>query len=317
MLHPETAALLKLAAQRPGPRLRERTIAEARALSLASVKALDRLPVGMETVRDCVLPGSAPPINLRVYRPYGARSGEVLLFIHGGGWTVGDLESHDSLCRSLCADLGLRGVAVDYRLAPEHPFPAGYLDCQATLAWLSGEPPELDSWVTSIVLAGDSAGGNIAAGLSAVWAGPIAVQAQLLLYPAVDLSKPSPSYRIFGEGYLMEAADMDWFITAYTPDVATRCDPRASPLLGDLGSTPPTVIVTAGADVLRDEGRSYAAKLVAGGIETHFFEAKGFPHAWATSRGALPSSAAVLDRALQAVRSILAAARAPSANLWG
>lgn len=306
MLHAETEALIHLASERPGPKLRERAIDEAREMVRESFTFLDVEREEIAEVRECLVPGPGGELVLRLYRPMRMTSNDMLLFFHGGGWTFGDIDSHDGLCRTLSNRLGLRAVSVDYRRAPEHCFPAAYLDGVAALDWVATSPAELGEPVTGLVLAGDSAGGNIAAALSANWsATSVAVRAQLLLYPVLDLSERSQSYDAFATGFLLEAADMEWFIANYAPDADLRTGPRASPLHGPFEGTPPTVIVTAGADVLRDEGRIYAARLMEAGVETHFIEAAGFVHGWATARKMLPSAVPILDRALACLGAII------------
>ncbi|WP_380871634.1 hypothetical protein ACFB49_25930 [Sphingomonas sp. DBB INV C78] len=306
MLHAETENLVELARGRPGPKLREREIGEARQVVRDSFAALDQDRESVAGVRDLIIAGSGGgQLGLRAYWPSSRTTDDVLLFFHGGGWTFGDLESHDGFCRTLTNKLGLRVVSVDYRLAPEHVFPAAHLDGAAALDWLQGSPGELGEAVSGIVLAGDSAGGNIAAGLAAACQPNDLLRAQLLFYPVLDVAQQSASYREFGEGYLLEANDMAWFIDAYIPDIGAREDPCVSPLRAAFEALPPTIIVTAGCDVLRDEGRAYAARLARLGVDCHFIEARGFTHNWATSRRVLPSAVPFLTRAIDCLRLFL------------
>jgi acetyl esterase len=299
MLHPEAARLIRMAAANPAPKLGDVSPAQAREIARASIQLMDaKADVGCRN-EDLFIPTDGTGLRARSYVPSSVCRNEVLMFFHGGGWVVGDLESHDSLCRRIAHALQLRVIAVDYRLAPEHPFPAAYDDANAAAEWLCSAPAAIGKAPTGILLAGDSAGGNLAAAVAANWSNhQLPLRGQLLLYPVVDVSMRSKSYRQFATGFLMEARDMANFIAAYAPEHSSHQDGRLSPLHGSLASVPPTVIVTAGCDVLRDEGRAYAARLVEEGIATIFLEASGYPHGWATMFGALPSSELLLKQAL-------------------
>ncbi|AMK25587.1 alpha/beta hydrolase [Sphingobium sp. TKS] len=305
MLHAEAENLIELANGRPGPKLRDRAPEQARHIVRESFATLDCCEGSAAVSLDIVLEGPAGSIGARVYRPDMLLSHDVLLFFHGGGWVYGDLETHDGLCRTLASTLSVRVVAVNYHRAPEHVFPAAYLDGVAAMEWLAASPGQLGEGVSGIILAGDSAGGNIAAALAANEGTGRPVRAQLLLYPVLDVAGQSASYDEFDTGYLLEAADMECFIASYIPDPLLRDGPCASPLRGPIADLPPTVIVTAGCDVLRDEGRAYAARLIGAGIECHFLEAKGFPHNWATSRRVLPSARIHLNQAIDSLRQLI------------
>ena len=308
-VHEETARLLDVVAAAGAPKLYDLSAEQAREMVAAGTGVLDLPPEPVAKVEPIDIPSGRQSIAARLYVPEQFSSPDVFVFYHGGGWMVCDLETHDRLCRVIANRLGTRLLSVDYRLAPEHPFPAAFDDSLAAALWAAGSPPELGERVPAIILGGDSAGGNLAAAVAAHWDGPVPTRAQFLIYPVTDLSRRRASYDHFGEGFLLDARIMALFIDAYVADEQDRRAPRVSPLLAPTDKVPPTVIVTAGLDVLRDEGRAYAARLIEAGIETHFFEAKGFPHGFANSRQALPSSVEVLERALASLSEVIAADR--------
>ncbi|MCK9249292.1 MAG: alpha/beta hydrolase [Solirubrobacteraceae bacterium] len=230
--------------------------------------------VAVASVRDIAIPGPVGPIGVRHYAPppsgpSWSRPG-ALLYVHGGGYVCGDLDTHDAPCRILCREAGVHVVAVDYALAPERPFPAATDDVRAAWRWLVEHAEELGADPTRIAVGGDSAGGNLSAGLAIATrdAGERAPDAQLLLYPAVSADHDHPSFRTFGEGYLLEAADVWWFEAQRVAgtDVAED-DPRLAPLeAADPSGLAPAIVVTAGFDPLRDEGRAYARRLRDAGV---------------------------------------------------
>lgn len=279
------------------PPLRALPVADARAAVRQLVSAVD-LPAdpGVES-QDVQFDAGTCSLRARAFEPANATPGPVIVYMHGGGWTTGDLDTHDSLCRSIAARTALRLISVDYRLAPEAPFPAAYEDALfATQRVLAGAAPFDAS--QGVVVAGDSAGGGLAAAVAHAYRGRDAgVRAQLLLYPVVDVQGRGHSYTECAEGYLLEAADMENFMDAYVPDREQRHDPRCSPLLAEsFASLPPLALLTCGFDPLRDEGRAYAARCAQAGVDVHFVEAAGHIHGIATLRRAIASSQHVLDR---------------------
>jgi acetyl esterase len=232
------------------------------------------LPPGPEVdVVDRTVPGPAGEIPVRVYRPSGAEGPlGVLVYLHGGGWTIGGLDTHDHPCRTLCAEAGIVVVSVDYRLAPEHPFPAALDDSWAVLEWVAANAAEVGGDPARLAVGGDSGGGNLAAVMSILArdrGGP-ALRFQLLVYPAVDLRPDAPERfrsRIEnGEGYVLTSQAMEFFAANYAPDPEQRSDWRISPLLAaDHSGLPPALVITAEFDPLRDEGRAYADLLEAAG----------------------------------------------------
>lgn len=296
MVLKDTQQILDILNSTPGPKLYELPPPEARALYLEMGRQLDLPPETLHSISDVSIPASHGTLPARLYQPEAECTGPLVVYFHGGGWVIGDLESHHSFCTALARQLGLRVLAVDYRLAPEYPFPAAHDDCLAAARWASSSPAELGAAVPAIALAGDSAGGNLAIATGLAMSDGARPLAQLLLYPATDLVEQSASYKSCGEGYLLDRPLMEWFCDSYAPGKESRTDSRLSPLrLDDVSASPPTVLFTCGLDPLRDEGRAYAAKLVNAGIEVHFSEAKGQIHGVATLRGGIASAAAPLN----------------------
>ncbi|MYZ47283.1 alpha/beta hydrolase [Propylenella binzhouense] len=295
---PETKALLDAAAQAPGPKLHEMDPVTAREVMGPMMLELD-LPVEpLKEMRDITIPGPAGPIPARLFVPdHGEPEGPVLVYYHGGGWVVGSLDGCAGLCSQIANRLGIRVVSVDYRMAPEHVFPAAVDDSIAAAVWVAGSPAELGGKAGGVLTGGDSAGGNLATVVSA--SDKVKVRAQLLFYPVTDISKKHASYSEFASGYFLEEAGMDWFRDHYLPTEADWTDPRVSPLLAEsVAHLPPTVIMTAGLDVLRDEGRAYAARLAESGVRLLFSEAHGLIHGIMNMRAALPSSMTHVERAI-------------------
>jgi acetyl esterase len=222
-------------------------------------------------VRDASIPGPAGPLAVRHYAPIeGVGSAPLLVFFHGGGFVVGDLEVHDDLCRLLCRDAGIRVMAVDYRLAPENPAPAAIEDCYATYRWALEHAAELGADPSRVLVGGDSAGGNLAAVISRLARDDgIGLPAlQLLLYPATNFAADTRSKTLFASGYFLSRASMDWFRDNYLAGSPLEADdPLISPLLApDLAGLPPAMVLTGGFDPLRDEGNQYAEALAAAGV---------------------------------------------------
>ncbi|WP_119680631.1 alpha/beta hydrolase [Indioceanicola profundi] len=297
----DTAAVLAALKAMNGPKIRDLPPPEGRKAYRDMIRAVDRpVPASVATA-DLTAPGPAGPLPVRLYTPTRLVGGAVVVFFHGGGWVIGDLESHDGFCGEMAEILGLRVVAVDYRLAPEHPFPAAHEDCLAAARWVAGSPKALGGAVEGIALAGDSAGGNLAAATALQLRGDAGVRvlAQFLIYPATDMMEASESHRLFGEGYLLERGDMEFFGNAYYPRPEDRADPRASLIRApDLSGLPPAVVLTCGLDPLRDEGRAFAARLIVSGVEVHFHEAPSQIHGVITMRQAIPSSAGPISACL-------------------
>ncbi|HEV2866073.1 MAG TPA: alpha/beta hydrolase [Allosphingosinicella sp.] len=293
----------------PGPRGYEAGPAEAREMMLKSRFVADA-PVGeLAVIRDLSCPGPAGEIRLRLYDARETRAaGPLFLFFHGGGWVLGDLDTHEPFCAEMARELDLPVLAVDYRLAPEHPWPAGVEDSIAAARWAAQGPAALEREVTGLVTCGDSAGGNIAIVVTlALRDEPAAapVLAQWPIYPAADPDKHYPSRDDYGRGHLLVEESMDWFEQCYGADVK---DWRYAPLVKSQAGMPPTLVVTASLDPIRDQGRAYAAACIEAGVPTVFREAKGNIHGFINLRRAIPSSAEDIRGCVAALKLILAEA---------
>lgn len=276
MLHPHARALLDLIAERGVPPTHTLTPAEARAVYRDRRGFTQPAPPPVASVSELAAEGPHGAIPLRLYRPLGTMADQVLpalVYYHGGGWVIGDLDTHDTLCRELANHSGCAVVSVDYRLAPEHRFPAAVDDAIAAARWVHRHAAALHLDPERIAVGGDSAGGNLAAvvALAARDAGDLPMAYQLLIYPATDQHRSAPSHTTNGEGYLLTRDTMAYFTGHYIPEPAHYADWRASPLLHpDLSRLPPALVLTAGYDPLRDEGLAYAQKLSeAGNTATH------------------------------------------------
>lgn len=239
-------------------------------------------------VKNGSIPGPAGPLPVRRYTPADAAAGEprpLLVFFHGGGFVVGDLDTHDGLCRLLCRDAGVHVLAVDYRLAPEHPAPAAVDDCYAAYRWAVEHAAEFGADPARVAVGGDSAGGNLAAVASQLARNDgFALPAlQLLLYPVTDFANDTRSKTLFADGYFLTKKDMDWFRDNYLAGSALDVDdPRVSPLLAeDLSGLPPAMVLTGGFDPLRDEGNQYAEALAAAGVAVDHRQFGPVVHAFA------------------------------------
>ena len=287
--------ILGMLSAQPGPAMHEMDPASARQMMTMMGSMAERPRPEVAERRDIAIPGPhGHAVPARLYRATLATdAAPVLLFFHGGGWVIGDLEIYDSVCAEICNTLGMTVVSVDYRLAPEHRFPAATEDCLAATRWVAGSPAEIGHPVTGVVPAGDSAGGNLAAVISQELQGqlPVPIIAQWLIYPATDMTEEKGSMAEFADGYLLTKASMDWFNGHYLSAESDRLHRWASPLFTEsLAGQPPTLVFTCGLDPLRDQGRAYAGRLIAAGVRTSFREAAGQIHGSITLRGAIPSA---------------------------
>lgn len=269
-LHPEAQGFLSMLAAAGAKSFHEQTPAEARIGINALTGMLPQSTAALAGVRDLTIEGPGGRLPLRIYTPVGTGPFPILMYFHGGGFVVGDLDTFDSLCRETSAGAGVVVVSVDYRCAPEHPFPAAPDDCHAATRWAAAHAPELNGDASRIGVSGDSAGGNLAAvtALRCRDEGGPAIKAQLLVYPVCDADPAAyPSMRDNAEGYLLSAADMGWFVGHYVKDPAALASPKLLPMRAAThAGLPPALVITAEFDPLRDEGNAYAARLIAAGV---------------------------------------------------
>ena len=277
MLHPQTHALLASIEKNGVPPTHTLSPDEARRVYRDRRFTLQPEPPAVGDVTDLRAPGPLGPISLRLYRPllpaaYGTEPLPVLVFFHGGGWVIGDLDTHDTLCRQLANASGCAVIATDYRLAPENPFPAGFEDCVAATEWVRRNAMSLGVDPGRMAVGGDSAGGNLAAAVAIQQRDVgLSLAYQLLIYPVTDQQGGTPSHVSNGQGYLLTNDTMTYYRNHYAPDPTDHLDWRASPIVRpDLSDLPPALVLTAGYDPLRDEGLYYAQRLSDSGSATTY-----------------------------------------------
>jgi acetyl esterase/lipase len=308
MLDPQAKALIERVAAAGRPPLESMSAPDARQAYRESRIPLQPEPPDVASAEDRAIPGPHGPIGVRIYRPLGSNPTEtlpVLVYFHGGGFTVGDLETHDTVCRSLANAAGYALVAVDYRMGPEHKFPKAVDDCFAATRWVAAHAKELRVDADRLAVGGDSAGGNLAAvtALNARDAGGPKIVFQLLIYPTTTLQHNTPSTAALAEGHILTFAVMKYFRAAYLNGPEDQTDWRASPLLArDHSRLPPALIITAGYDPIRDEGKAYADKLKAADVQTEYRCFEGSIHGFITM-------GKVLDAADDATQTSAAALR--------
>ncbi|MEL6737565.1 MAG: alpha/beta hydrolase [Pseudomonadota bacterium] len=309
-IRPDMQAFLDALNGMDGPSIANMTLEDARASYGALHAMADRPARELAVIRDLTCPRSEDnpegDIPLRLYDPRETReAGPVITFYHGGGFVIGDLETHHALCTEIAALMDLPLIAVDYRRAPEAPFPAAIDDCEAATRWVASSPEALGREVTGIITIGDSAGGTATIAVSQLLSATPAdapVVLQVPIFPATNDVTGSASYAEFGDGFILTQASMTLFRTSYAAD---ESDPRGSPILGDHANAPPTVLVTASLDPIRDSGREYAQALASAGADFTFIEMKGVTHSFVNLRQAVPSTQADLERIIAAMKAKL------------
>ena len=309
-LDPAAQNLLDVLVAAGRPKVWQVTPAEAREGLRALAEAADAKNVAIGSIENATLPGPAGPLPYRSYTPVDAAPDPLpaLIYFHGGGFVIGDLDTHDGLCRLLANASGCRILSVGYRLAPEHKFPAGVEDACAALAWVLTHARELGIDENRIAVGGDSAGATLSAvvcQLAKARCGPKLVL-QLLLYPATVTGVDTPSRLALAEGYLLEKKSIEWFFEHYVEPGTDPIDPRLSPLIADdLSGLPPAHIHTAEFDPLVDEGKAYADKLARAGVAVEYTCHAGMIHHFFCLAGAIPYARAAIANAGAAMKRAL------------
>jgi acetyl esterase len=304
---PDVNAFLTFLNNVPGPKMHELPPEGAR-MTMVAMRTVAEVETGpLAVIQNLAIPGPAGTLAARLYDARATReAGPVMVFFHGGGFVIGNLDTHEPYCAEVARTLDIPVIAIDYRLAPEHPWPAAPDDCEAAARWIADSPAELGRTVTGLVTSGDSAGGNLAIVVSmALRDAPAAVPviAQFPIYPVVDDSDDWGSYHEHGEGKLLTFETMQYFTDAYAAEAG---HPRAYPLAHDQAGMPPTLVVTASLDPLRDQGRAYVGALAESGVPVTYREAVGNIHGFINIRKAIPSSQADVAGCLAVLNAMIA-----------
>ncbi|HTF59506.1 MAG TPA: alpha/beta hydrolase [Actinomycetes bacterium] len=307
-LLPEIRSLLDQQATSGRSPLHHQSVEQARAFHVADAAALNGPPAPVAAVADRLVPGPAGELPVRVYTPEGSPPFPIVVFFHGGGWVVGTLDTYDPLCRALAAVTPAVVVSVDYRLAPEHRWPAAVEDAYAATEWASRNAAALGGAQHRLAVAGDSAGGNLAAvvALGARDRGGPAIAFQLLVYPVLDVAGGTASWQEYADGYHLTADGMRWYWDHYLGG-ADGAAPDASPLRAAfVGGLPPALVIGAEYDILRDEGEAYAARLAEAGVDATASRHAGVVHGFVRWRAVTGAAEDALQEAAAALRSALA-----------
>ncbi len=306
-LDPALKLVLDQLAANPGPQLHELEPAQAR--TFFDAMQFPSPEIALPSVEIRTIPGPAGEIPVRIYRPSTAATLPALVYFHGGGWVIGSLDSHDPSCRNLAKEVGCSVVSVDYRLAPEHRYPAAPEDCYAATRFVAENAAQLGIDAKRIAIGGDSAGGNLAAVVALMARdrrGP-SLRFQLLLYPVTGADFTRASYRENAEGYLLTLKMMEWFWNHYVPDASARRGAYCAPLHAkDLAGLPPALVQTAEFDPLRDEGEAYAKRLKQAGVATTLTRYDGLIHGYFAMGGISEAAARAVREAVTALRTALA-----------
>jgi len=307
-LDPQVQTLLNQVNAMGAPPLHTMSVPDARA-ALAEMAALQGEPAAVARVEDRRIPGPQGAIPVRLYTPAGNAPFPALVYYHGGGWVLGSIESHDGVCRTLANAAGCAVVSVDYRLAPEHKFPAAAEDAYAALQWVATNAHDMDVDPARIAIGGDSAGGNLTAvvALMARDRGGPALVHQLLVYPVTDSACDTASHRDNADGYFLTKDSMLWFWNHYTRNDADRRNPYAAPLRAEsLRGLPPALVITAEFDPLRDEGEAYAARLKEAGVPVKHTRYNGMIHGFFGMSALLDQAKTAVGEAGKALRAAFA-----------
>ncbi|MFA5122183.1 alpha/beta hydrolase [Zavarzinia sp.] len=314
-LDPQAKAILEQIAKSPLPKLHQVPAGVARQMFEISCKLTDLKDVPIGKVEDRTIPGPGGDLPIRIYTPVAAPAGPlpVLVFFHGGGFVIGSLDTHDAPCRLLANEARCLVVSVDYRLAPEHRFPAAVDDCLAAVNWVAGHFAEIGADPMRIAVGGDSAGGNLSAVVAQMTrdAGSPKLAFQLLIYPATDALHEGLSRKANAEGYMLDQDLMQWFFNQYVGHLGLEdlTDPRFSPLRHkDLSKLAPAHVIVAGFDPLRDEGLAYADALRAAGVPVTTAEYPGLIHGFCSMSGVIEAGRTALVEAAARMKEAFAKA---------
>ncbi len=310
-LDPEVSSFLEMVATAGLPPVNELPVPEARERIRRGAALFGGEPEPVAGVEDRTIPGPAGPISVRVYRPDREGALPALAYFHGGGWVVGDLDTHDVPCRALANRSGCAVVSVDYRLAPDHPFPAAVEDAWAATTWLACNGGELGADPSRLAVGGDSAGGNLAAAVAirAREAGGPQIGFQLLVYPVTDFEFESQSYVENADGYYLTRDSMLWYWGHYLASESDGASVDASPLrAADLGGLPPALIITAEFDPLRDQGEAFGRRLEEAGVRARVSRYDGMVHGFWNLAGPISRARIAHQEAAAAVAAELGAA---------
>jgi len=305
-LDPNVRSLLEMFEAQGGPPLESLPPAEARKLIRQMTDQIGGTPEPVQSIENLRIPGPNGDIPIRIYTPATAAPRPAMVYFHGGGWVICDLDTHEVQCSAIARRAGAVVVSVDYRLAPEHKFPAAVTDSYAATVWVAANAGRLGIDPRRISVGGDSAGGNLAAVVSLKSRderGP-AIALQALVYPVTDLSSfDTGSYREFAQGYQLTKPEMEWFRDQYLSSAEDRRHPHASPLLErDLRGLPPALVITAECDPLRDEGEAYAKRLEDAGVTVTSTRYAGMIHPFFSLTAVIPQAFDAIQQVADAVQ---------------
>lgn len=309
-LDPLVKGFLDQMAAVPGPKMSEAGAAVAREVFVGLMQLVGPKDVPIGKMENLSVPGPGGPIPIRVYTPVAAGRDPMpaLIYYHGGGFVIGNIETHDGLCRMMANEGGFRVISVDYRLAPEHKYPAAIDDAFAALDWVVANAADIGVDANRVAVGGDSAGGALAAEVAqlAKAKGGFTVACQMLLFPVVQVGEMTPSLREFAVGYFLEKETLDWFYDSYLPRDTDKSDPKISPLRAkDLSGLPSAYVMLGGYDPLHDEGLQYAEKLRAAGVSVTVADYPSMVHCFIYMQSFLPQAHEALASASKAVGAIL------------